>query len=122
MAGLPFLFPKVEKMDTYWGSIDTVRASTGLALKRMSMMPGLQSSMEHHVIKREVYFVVEGSLQINFLKGRGVRDTLVLDAGSAIEIPPGVDHQRIARTKCVIWEAASYDDESDTYFVEDGRL
>lgn len=107
---------------TYWGQVEEVHATTRLALKRMTMRAGAQSSLELHVKKWEVYWLQSGRLKIGFRRDRAINDELILEAGESIEIPPGTPHMRIALTDCVILEAASFDDEADTVFIEDGKI
>lgn len=114
---------RLERKETYWGSMEYVHASTGLALKRMFMRAGTQSSLEFHVQKHEIYWIIDGVLRLELRDGqeRG-RDSYVnLGVGDCYEIPPGVMHRRKAVTDVVILEACSYDGDEDTYIVEDGR-
>lgn len=106
---------------TYWGQVEEAHALTRLALKRMTMKAGTQSSLELHVKKMEIYWLQSGRLKIGFRKDRAINDEIILEAGEAIEIPPGTPHMRMALTDCVILEAASFDDATDTVFIEDGR-
>lgn len=106
---------------TYWGHVEEAHASTRLALKCMTMKAGSQSSLELHVKKHEIYWLQSGRLKIGFRKDRAINDEIILEAGEAIEIPPGTPHIRIALTDCVILEAASFDDVADTVFIEDGK-
>lgn len=111
----------LETKGTYWGGIDFVRASTGLALKAIYMGAGSQSSLEYHVRKHEIYWLAHGELKIGLRTGRGVNSSVTLKAGECYEIAPGTMHMRIALTECTIYEACSCDDDADTHIVEDGK-
>jgi mannose-6-phosphate isomerase-like protein (cupin superfamily) len=112
---------QLERKVTYWGGVDFVRASTGLAVKVIYMRSGCQSSLEYHVKKHEIYWLAEGELKIGLRSGRGVNSSVTLKEGECYEIAPGTMHMRIALTDCAIYEACSYDDDSDTFIVEPGE-
>jgi mannose-6-phosphate isomerase-like protein (cupin superfamily) len=113
---------QLETKKTYWGGVDCVRASTGLALKSIFMNPDTQSSLEFHLLKHEIYWVQYGTLRLELRDGRarGADTHVILKQGDCYEIPPGVMHRRVALTAVHIVEACSVDSDEDTYIVEDG--
>lgn len=112
---------RMQIKETYWGYEESVHTSTKLALKRMYMRAGTQSSMELHVRKHEVYFLQSGTLKLGLREGRGINRSVMLKEGDTYEIPPGTPHMRMAVTDCVILEACSYDDLQDTVILFDGK-
>jgi mannose-6-phosphate isomerase-like protein (cupin superfamily) len=85
------------------------------------MNAGSRSSLEYHVQKHEIYWVMEGSLRVRLIHGRGQEGYAELEPGDCLVITPGQMHQRIAMTDVVIMEACAFDSDEDTFIVEDGR-
>ena len=92
---VPDVYKPVERIDKYWGYMDTLFNFENCTVKRIFMKRGCQSSLEFHCIKREIYYVESGTLKIGLRVGR-------------------------AETDCVIIEISTKDENSDSHIVEDG--
>ena len=110
------LLPDIK--ETYWGSIETARRWP-VAIKRITMREGTQSSLEFHIKKAEIYWVLSGRLKVGMRVGRGENTSVELGPGECFHIQPGDMHMRQAITDCVIMEAC--DSENDVRFVADGK-
>ena len=106
--------------DKYWGSIQTVvnKEHTG---KRIYLKAGGQNSLEFHCNKIETYFVHSGKLKVGLRIGRGENKSVIIEAGDAFEILPGLMHMKIGIEDSVIMEISTRDEDSDSHLVEDGR-
>ena len=111
----------LSALKKYWGEELVLENTTAGVWKRIDMNARTQSSMEYHVRKEEVYFLVHGHLDIGIRLGRAENHTLHMHAGDFFPIPRGLMHQRLARTDVVLVEWASLDDPKDSHLVHDGR-
>lgn len=109
-----------EQRETYWGSIETARRWP-VAMKRIIMRAGTQSSLEFHTRKHEIYWVLSGRLKVGVRYGRAINDSIELSPGECLYLKPGDMHMRIALEDTIIMEACAFDDDADTHFVEDGK-
>ena len=111
---------RAESKDTYWGKMEFV-TDYPVAMKRISMNKGSRSSLEFHVQKHEIYWVLEGTLRVRLRHGRGEDSEIELGPDDCLVLHPGMMHQRIALTDVVLMEACAFDDDTDTFIVEDGK-
>lgn len=105
--------------DKYWGKIETI-TSEDFAGKRIRINQGGQASMEFHVRKTESYFVHTGKVRVGLRTGRAENRSIVLSAGQAFDVTPGVMHMRMALEDTLIIEVSTRDDDGDSHLVEDG--
>lgn len=110
-----------KKVETYWGSIQTIISHDEYVCKRMWMKAGSQSSMEYHVKKKETYFIEDGSLMVGLRVDRAKNTSVLLQKGDVFTIYPGQMHMRIAKEDVTILEVSTGETEGDTHFVEDGK-
>jgi len=106
--------------DKYWGKIETI-VSREFSGKRIFMKAGTLSSLEYHVHKKESYYLQQGKLRVGVRVGRAENRAVILNPGDAFIMPPGLMHMRIAEEDCVIIEASTKDEDSDSHIVEDGQ-
>lgn len=85
------------------------------------MRAGTHSSLEFHVEKHEIYWVLSGALRVRIRHGRAEDSHVDLGVDDTLSIRPGLMHQRIALTDVVLMEACAFDSDEDTFIVEDGR-
>lgn len=107
----------------YWGSILTLFNSKklNLAAKIIYMNKNTQSSLEYHLNKSESYFILDGKLTLGLRYGRAKQSILNLNKYNSFDMSPGIMHMRIAKLNSVIVEVSSFDDDSDSNIVEDGK-
>jgi len=117
---IPDVCKPIERIDKYWGYMDTLFDFENCTVKRIFMRKGCQSSLEFHCIKREVYYVESGILKIGLRVGRAENKSVTLSEGEIFHIEPGLMHMRIAVTDCIIVEISTKDNNSDSHIVEDG--
>ena len=106
--------------DKYWGSIQSM-VSEAYAGKRIYLKAGAQNSLEFHCRKIETYFVHSGKVKVGLRLGRGENKSVIIGAGDAFEIPPGLMHMKIGIQDSVIIEISTHDEDSDSHIVEDGK-
>ena len=80
-----------------------------------------QSSLEYHLNKSESYFILDGKLTLGLRYGRAKQSVLNLNKYNSFDMSPGIMHMRIAKLNSVIVEVSSFDDDSDSNIVEDGK-
>lgn len=108
---------------TYWGEELLLEAlDDGAVWKRIDMRANTQSSLEYHVTKQEIYFLVSGNLDIGIRIGRAQNHIIHMTQGQSFVIPAGLMHMRIARSDLVLVEWALHDNPKDTHIVEDGSF
>lgn len=112
--------PLKDKREKYWGNIGTF-SENDFGGKRIFLRKGCQSSMEFHLEKYESYYVHSGKVRVGLRCGRAENRSLILTAGEAFDIHPGVMHMRIALEDTVIIEASTRDSDKDSHLVEDGQ-
>jgi len=103
----------------YWGTIETI-VSAEFAGKRILLNQGGQASLEFHVRKTESYFVHSGKVRVGLRTGRAENRSIVLSAGQAFDVLPGLMHMRMAIEDTLIIEISTRDDDGDSHLVEDG--
>jgi mannose-6-phosphate isomerase-like protein (cupin superfamily) len=113
--------PILDYTEKYWGSITTAVKQDGVVLKKIVMNKNTQSSMEYHVFKDEIYYVISGKLKVGMRVGRAENKSVIVNAGETIIIPKGLMHMRIALEDTIIIEYSNVDDDSDSNIVEDGK-
>lgn len=116
------ILPPLSSRSTYWGAeLLLEQLDDGAVWKRIDMNVGTQSSLEYHVRKSEVYFLLHGELDLGIRIGRAENHTLHMRTGELFKIEPGLMHMRKAKTDVVLIEWASSDDAKDSHIVEDGK-
>ena len=78
-----------------------------LSLKELRIKKGNMGGIQYHHKKNECGIVVKGKLKIKYDNGKGKLITKILEKGSVFHFPPGLVHQEIAITDCIIHEASS---------------
>lgn len=111
----------LESLSKYWGKISILeRHEDGAVWKLIEMNAGTKSSLEYHVKKEEIYFLISGQLDLRLRLGRAEDHTITMNEGEYFKIPVGLMHQRSAVTGVKLLEWASSDDPKDSHIVEDG--
>ncbi len=103
----------------YWGDIRTI-VSGEVTGKRLFLKEGCSGSMEFHVQKHESYYVHSGELALLLRAGRAENRLFRIPAGTVVQIPQGLMHQRGALSDTVIIEISTRDSDADSFLVEDG--
>jgi len=111
----------LKSLSKYWGKISVLeRLEDGAVWKLIEMNAGTRSSLEYHVRKEEIYFLISGQLDLRLRLGRAEDHTITMNEGEYFRLIPGLMHQRIAVTGVKLLEWASNDDPKDSHIVEDG--
>jgi mannose-6-phosphate isomerase len=100
-----------------WGEEVTYGISQAVALKRLDLRPGKSLSRQVHLLKDEIYAVLQGSGLLEL--GDHGEIVHALSAGDAIHLPPGVTHRLIAGHEGVVIIEASTPEINDIVRVED---
>ena len=81
--------------------------SGAFSLKRLEMKAGTRGGLQFHRLKHEVQVLMSGELIVRYV---GDGDRLVerlVSPGEVVHFAPGVVHQEIAVTDCVLIEAST---------------
>lgn len=111
------------KKSKYWGQIITLfnNKKFNLAAKVIFMNKNTQSSLEYHLNKTEAYYIEYGLIDLGLRYGRSKQSIIKLSAKSSFLMSRGVMHMRISKKDSMIIEISTYDEDSDSHIVEDGK-
>jgi mannose-6-phosphate isomerase len=103
------LFPKSKSVGKrIWGIEELlVLISKKISLKKITINKGFKGGLQYHHKKNECGYLVKGKLLIKYDNGNGKLKQKILKKGQSFYFPPGIVHQEIALSKCVIIEASS---------------
>lgn len=100
-----------------WGWETTFGISERVALKVVSICPGHSLSRQVHIVKDEIYAVLEGSGRLEL--GSHGEITHNLSKGNAVHVPAGVVHRLIAGQEGIVIAEASTPEINDIMRIED---
>lgn len=106
-----------------WGAENWLHNSEDLCVKLLVFNPGARFSLHFHRNKEEVFYVLEGRLELEYRDmSDGSTHKEVLVPGDAILIPRLVAHRLtvLSTTNAMILEASTHHEDSDSYRVEPG--
>lgn len=104
-----------------WGSETLICNNPYFCGKILRFNKGNKFSSHFHVNKEEVFFVLNGSLNLTLIDtSNASKHTEVLKAGDIIEIPRHLPHQIEAIEDCEIIEFSTHHEDADSYRVEPG--
>ena len=87
--------------------------------KILTILENQSTSMHYHVDKHETFYVLEGTLQVDWIETEGgIVNTTILAAGGSMEMPRARPHKLIAKKGNVrLIEASTFHKDSDSYRV-----
>ena len=87
--------------------------------KILEIKKGKKTSMHFHIDKHEAFYILEGSLRVDYIDTKiGDKCTIFVPQGASMEMPQGVPHSLIAHKVDVrLIEASTYHRDSDSYRV-----
>ena len=87
--------------------------------KILHIKAGCSTSMHFHVRKHETFFVLDGTLQVDWVEtDSGDVKTTFVNSDACMEMPRGVPHKLIANDEDVrLIEASTFHRDSDSYRV-----
>lgn len=89
--------------------------------KLLRFNKGAKFSMHFHMHKKETWFVLQGSISINYIDTANAEMlSKVLNAGDSWLNLPGQPHQVTAHSETVIIEVSTQDSVEDNYRVSPG--
>ena len=104
-----------------WGNEEWIDNNTEYCGKILRMKKGSSFSMHFHLLKRETWFLYEGSMRLDYFNlETAKRESKILNAGSVVKIPRGKPHKIYALSECVIFEVSTQHFEFDSYRIEAG--
>ena len=85
--------------------------------KILTILEGESTSMHYHADKHETFFVLQGSLKVDWIDTKqGVENTTVLGCGGAMEMPRLRPHRLVALNGNVkLIEASTYHRDEDSF-------
>jgi mannose-6-phosphate isomerase-like protein (cupin superfamily) len=90
-----------------WGKEEWLELTDHYCMKRISMNKGAQSSLQVHKYKKEINYVLEGTVRLLIGEKVDSLEERVITAGGGWIVPPGVIHRVIAETDYVAIEAST---------------
>ena len=87
--------------------------------KILTILEGQSTSMHFHIDKHETFYILEGSLQVDWIETEdGVVNTTVLGKGGCMEMPRSRPHRLIAKNGNVkLIEASTFHRDEDSFRV-----
>lgn len=114
-------FHNLKVVNKGWGRELWLANNEEFCGKLLEFKAGRKFSLHYHLAKREVFYVLSGTLDLFFLDlqtGRRLGKRLLV--GDVVEIPRGCPHQAYAVTDAAIIEISTHHEDSDSYRVEPG--
>lgn len=91
-----------------WGKETLLGVVAGaFSLKRLEMKAGTRGGLQYHRLKHEVAVLLSGSMIVRHVSPLGALTEREVTAGEVVHFAPGMVHQEIAVTDCVLIEAST---------------
>lgn len=91
-----------------WGKEILLGVVAGaFSLKRLEMKAGTRGGLQYHRLKHEVAVLLSGSMIVRHVSPSGELTEREVTAGEVVHFAPGMVHQEIAVTDCVLIEAST---------------
>lgn len=104
-----------------WGHELWIANNEEFCGKVLHIEKGCRTSLHHHVLKREFFYIIQGDVDILYIHPDGTREHLTMNQGDVLEIPRGVDHRLAAISgDADVMEVSSQHFDSDSFRVERG--
>ena len=114
-------FRTTERHDKGWGHEEWIANTDRYCGKLLVFNAGGRCSDHFHLAKTETWYVVSGTLGLDYYDtttGRGIYQ--LLRAGDVVHIPAGQPHRLKAITDATIFEVSTPHDEADSYRIRKG--
>jgi len=117
----PTVMPSVQitqptVLQRQWGTETIVAWTPTHAGKVLARKAGTAGGFQFHV-KEESHYLVSGQMRLRSLGADGLTKERLVEQGSAWTVQPGVVHQELAVTDCVVFEVSDPTRE-DRYAIE----
>ena len=110
-----------EKHIKGWGAEHWISNNELYCGKLLEFNEGSSFSMHYHLNKTETFYVLKGSLKLEFFNLETAdRKALQIKSGDVIDIPSGTPHKLTALENSVIIEISTHHEDSDSYRIEKG--
>ncbi len=109
-----------------WGHEIWIENNDFYCGKRLHVLPTKWSSVHYHKNKKETFFVIDGSLELQFSSNldkdiwdKNLFTTKILNLGESITLDPMVAHRFTAANgqPCDFMEISTHHDDDDTYRI-----
>jgi len=112
----------MEKVEKTWGYEHWFANTDKYCGKLLFVIQDMWSSKgayHYHKIKDETFFVIDGTLRLDYVTGDGEFKTEILNQDDSFRVPPGMKHRFKALTArgCKFIEASTTHSDSDSYRV-----
>ena len=99
-------------LDRDWGQEIFIAETPQYLGKILKMRAGTRGGLQQHTEKVETFHLVSGDAVVRYNDKAGELRAVVMRPGESYHIPAGADHQVIAVSDCVFFEASTphYDD------------
>lgn len=87
-----------------WGSTIELEANPFMSFHRAEVRAGFRCSRHLHENKWNGFFVESGELRVRVYQPTGTEDVTVLQAGTYMSVPPGVEHRFECDCDAVLFE------------------
>lgn len=103
------VFPTPQSVgERPWGTEDLLAlVPDKFSFKRLVLKAGKKGGLQFHRKKNEVAVIISGEMLIRFDLGDGLLRERIVGAGDVVHFPPGLVHQELAISDCVILEAST---------------
>tara|TARA_Y100001963_G_C6717748_1_gene417552 strand:- start:110 stop:463 length:354 start_codon:yes stop_codon:yes gene_type:complete len=87
--------------------------------KILTILDGQSTSMHYHAEKHETFYVLEGTLQVDWIDTKeGLVSTTIISSGGCMEMPRSRPHKLIAKDGNVrLIEASTFHRDEDSFRV-----
>ena len=88
----------IERVSRPWGWYESIEETSGMKVKRISVHPGKQLSLQKHAQRAEHWVVVRGTAVVTLGKADGSLQEITLQVGQHCDIAIGQVHRLTNRT------------------------
>jgi mannose-6-phosphate isomerase-like protein (cupin superfamily) len=115
------MISKVKMVAKTWGKEEWFANNSfhNYCGKVLTILDGHSTSMHYHANKHETFYVLEGTLQVDWIETEeGIVNTTIIGTGGCMEMPSSRPHKLIAKNGNVkLIEASTYHRDSDSHRV-----
>ena len=88
--------------------------------KKLILNAGKRCSMHYHVKKTETFYVQSGKLKMELKHPDGSEETIIMQAGDFLHLPPHTIHRFTGIEDTEIFEFSTQHFDEDSYRIEKG--
>ncbi len=103
-----------------WGSELWIHNDELYCGKKLVLLKGKRCSLHYHNLKTETFYVQSGRVQMELKYPDGTENTIILETGDSLHLPPGTIHRFTGIEDAEIFEFSTQHFDEDSIRLEKG--